>query len=161
MRALPRNRIRGGLAAIVVALVALVAAPPSSAQTPGEVVANPPGATIGATNTFVTMPVTLSRTSSTPVLGFSIRFQLSAEFAALNTGADIALGSFLTSSGATNMQVVANGGGVYTVDGVMLGGACGPTAQPGTLFTIPLRSTAPSATAPTSRSARSSAARPP
>src|SRR5262249_14821911 len=80
-------------------------------------------------------------------LGFSVKVALSPEFSALNTGTDVALGNFLTDGGrATNLQVVSEGGGEYTIDGVVLGTDCGPTATSGTLFTLALKSTAASGT---------------
>ncbi|HEY6865849.1 MAG TPA: hypothetical protein VI792_01255, partial [Candidatus Eisenbacteria bacterium] len=135
-----------GLQAML-ALAALMAAAPAGAQTPALVNAVSPGVTIGPAHPAVTVPVNISRDNTSKMLGFSVRIQLSPEFAALNTGSDVALGNFLTDGGrATQLQVVDNGGGLYTVDGVTLGASCGPTTQTGTLFTVTLHSSAPSGT---------------
>jgi hypothetical protein len=142
------TRLRGaGLLAPVLALFIIVVAGPAAAQTPGVIGADSPVVAIGPANPVVTVPVTLSRDDTTAVLGFSVQIQLSAEFTALTLPGDITLGNFLTDGGrATNLQVISNGGGSYTVDGVTLGASCGPTEQTGTLFGIALLSAAASAT---------------
>ncbi len=148
MHGISKFPVRGALSALALAVVAF--AGPALAQTPGLVNAVSPGTTIGPALPAVQVPVTLSRDATTPVLGFSVRIQLSAEFDALTTGGgdpDIVLGDFLTAGGrSTNLQVISNGGGNYTVDGVTLGGSCGPASQTGTLFTVRVRSSAAAAT---------------
>jgi len=82
----------------------------------------------------VGVPVTLSRTVTTPILGYSVTLQLSG---LTSTAAAITEGGFLSASGAnTSFQVTDNGGGSYTVDGVTLGVPCGSSATSGTLFTV-------------------------
>jgi hypothetical protein len=134
-----------------------------------------PSATINAVSpgTFVTttsnatVPVTLSRGVTTPILGYSVTLQLSG---LTTTGGAFTEGGFLSASGAnTTFQVVDNGGGSYTVDGVTLGLPCGSSATTGTLFSLSVGSTLVGgagtvtvtssrfATAPTTRSPRQSA----
>src|SRR5439155_20788056 len=77
-------------------------------------------ATIGATstvsvlcptNTCVTLPVTLSRNGGTPVLGYSVTFQLSPELTLCAGNASITEGGFLNSSGGTLFNIINHGGG--------------------------------------------------
>src|SRR5262249_9576825 len=76
---------------------------------------------------------------TTPILGFSVNLTLSG--LTTTTGA-ITEGGFLSASGAaTSFQVVDNGGGSFTVDGVTLGQPCGSSAPSGTLFSIVVGST--------------------
>ena len=98
--------------------------------------------TICPTNTCVTVPVTLSRHIGTPVLGYSVTFQLSPELSLCAGTGSIHEGSFLSSAGTTLYQVVDNGGGSYTVDDAVT--PCGATGTSGTLFTIDVSSSAPS-----------------
>src|SRR5689334_21628803 len=70
----------------VLGFVALVSARTAAAQTPAEISATSPSQTIGGTFTTVTVPVVLSRSNTSPVLGFSVKVALSPEFSALNTG---------------------------------------------------------------------------
>src|SRR6185436_13069851 len=106
-----------------------------------------PNATINAVSpgTFVTttsnatVPVTLSRSGTTPILGYSVTLQLTG---LTTTAGAITEGGFLAASGAnTSFQVVDNGGGSFTVDGVTLGLPCGSSATSGTLFSLSVGST--------------------
>src|SRR5262249_37133666 len=139
----------GGLLATA-ALIGLAGAGTAAAQTPARIDAASPGVTIGPDHPAVTVPVTISRDGTTPLLGFSVRIELSSEFSALTitgSGTDVALGNFLTDTArATSLQVVNDGPGVYTIDGVTLGSDCGPPEQTGTLFTVRLRSPSGSGT---------------
>jgi len=111
-----------------------------------------PDATIDAVSpgTFVTtvanatVPITLTRVGATPVLGFSVTLQLSG---LTTTSGAISEGGFLSASGGTtSFQVVDNGGGSYTVDGVTLGTPCGSSATSGTLFSLAVGSALTSGT---------------
>ena len=101
-----------------------------------------PNATVSAVSpgTFVTttsnatVPVTITRSGTTPILGYSVTLQLTG---LTTTPAAITEGAFLSASGAsTSYHVVDNGGGSYTVDGVTLGLPCGSSATSGTLFSL-------------------------
>jgi hypothetical protein len=83
-----------------------------------------------------TVDVTFTRVDATPVRGFSVTFQLSAELALCGSvTASIREGTYLSGIGGTNYQVTSNGSGSYTVDCAILGLPCGATGS-GTLFTI-------------------------
>jgi hypothetical protein len=106
-----------------------------------------PNATVNAVSpgTFVTtvanatVPITLTRGVTTPVLGYSVTLQLSG---LTTTSGAFTEGGFLSASGSsTTFQVVDNGGGSYTVDGVTLGSPCGSSATSGTLFSLAVGST--------------------
>ena len=94
-------------------------------------------------NPCVQVPVNIARTSSDGLRAFSIDVQLSA---GLTFCAPVGEGTYLSSVGSTQFQVVSNGGGSYTIDGSILGLPCGATAASGTLFTLNLGSLLPSAT---------------
>ena len=111
-----------------------------------------PNATVNAVSpgTFVTtvanatVPVTLTRGVTTPILGYSVTLQLSG---LTTTSGAFSEGGFLSASGSnTTFQVVDNGGGSYTVDGVTLGTPCGSSATSGTLFSLAVGSTLTSGT---------------
>jgi hypothetical protein len=97
------------------------------------------------TNTCVQIPVTLTRNGGTPLLGYSVTFQLSPELQLCAGTGSITEGSFLTASGATLFNVIDHGGGLYSVDGALTA-SCGPTGTSGTLFTIGVKSSAPGGT---------------
>jgi hypothetical protein len=114
----------------------------------------PDPATIGAqstatyicpSNPCVTLPVTISRPNSVPVLGFSVTIQLSPNLSLCNGKASITEGTFLSSQGGTLFQVVSNGGGSYTVDGALTSN-CGQAAMSGTLFNVAVTSSDPGGT---------------
>ena len=94
------------------------------------------------TNTSVTIPVTLSRSGPTPVLGYSVQFQLSPGLTLTAGTSSVAEASFLSGSGSTLFNVIDKGAGLYQVDDALLSG-CGPTGPGGTLFTITLSSSIP------------------
>jgi hypothetical protein len=97
------------------------------------------------TNTCVTLPVTLARSGGTPVLGYSVTFQLSPELTLCSGTGSITEGTFLNSSGATLYNIVNHGGGLYTVDDALTA-SCGPTGTSGTLFSIGVASSSPGGT---------------
>ena len=111
-----------------------------TADPTSTVSAGSPGVFVTTVNPTVSVPVTLSRGVTTPILGFSVDVQLSAGLT--TSAAAITEGGFLTASGGTtNFHVTDNGGGSYTIDGVTLGLPCGSAATSGTLFTIGVGST--------------------
>lgn len=101
----------------------------------------PPGVCISTVHPCVEVPVTISRVSATPMRGYSVTLQLSANLAVCSPG--IEQSNYLAGIGATNFQVLNNGGGSYTVDCAILGLPCGATAATGTLFALHLGSAAP------------------
>ena len=102
--------------------------------------AGSPGALVTTVNPTVSVPVTLSRTATTPILGFSVEVTLSAGLT--TSAAAITEGGFLTASGATtSFQIIDHGGGRFTIDGATLALPCGSSATTGTLFTIGVGST--------------------
>jgi hypothetical protein len=107
-----------------------------------------PGGTISPATPTATVPVTLSRLVTTPMLGFSVDFTVSSNASVPSGG--IAEGAFLGASGTpTSFQIQNLGGGRYIADGVTLGNTpqCGSSALSGTLFTVALNSSAGSGTA--------------
>ena len=94
-------------------------------------------------NPCITLPVTIARSGGTPVLGYSVTFQLSPELTLCAGTSSISEGSFLSGSGLTLFNVVSNGGGSYTVDDAILTN-CGPSATSGGLFTLAVSSSSPS-----------------
>src|SRR5439155_8737895 len=115
----------------------------SFALIPAVIGAQSSSSYICPSNTCVTVPVTISRAYTNPVLGYSVTFQLSANLSLCAGTSSVSEGTFLSSSGPTFYQVVRNGGGSYTVDDALLSN-CGPTATSGTLFSIGVTSTSPS-----------------
>jgi len=105
---------------------------------PAVVAAQSTSSVICPANPCRTLPETISRIATTPMLGFSVTIQLSANLSLCGPG--ITEGTYLSSAGPTTFQVIDNGGGSYTVDGAVLGLGCGPTATSGTLFNIAVTS---------------------
>ena len=112
------------------------------------------GTTIGATSTTAVLgpnnpcdvlPVTMSRSGGTPVLGYSVTLQLSPELTLCSGTGSITEGSFLNSSGGTLFNIIDHGGGSYTVDDALTAN-CGPTVTSGTLFSIGVSSPSPTGT---------------
>ncbi len=105
----------------------------------------PPAGCLTATDSCVAMPVLIQRTTAEPLIGFSVRLQLSANLRL--GGARVSEGGYFGSfNPASSLQVRDLGGGLVTVDGVILGPPCGPTASSGTLFLLHLASDAVSGT---------------
>jgi hypothetical protein len=113
-------------------------APPDNSVTPV-----PPVTCVTPANPCVAVPVDISRTNSTGMRAFSVGIQLSA---GLTLCAPVDEGTYLSSIGLTQFQVLNNGGGSYTIDAAILGVPCGATAATGTLFTLHVGSLLPSAT---------------
>jgi hypothetical protein len=99
-------------------------------------------ATLSPSHPCEVIPVTLTRPGGSAVGSFSASFQLSPELTLCAGLASVAEGGFLSGSGPVLFNVVAGGGGLYTVTG-SLGAGCGPTALTGTLFTIGVASGSP------------------
>ncbi len=97
-------------------------------------------------NPCVTLPVNIQRTDATPLLGYSVTFQLSSNLTLCSGTSSITEGTYLSGSGPTTFQVTNNGGGSYTVDGVVLGAGCGPTGANGNLFNVGVTSSSPGGT---------------
>jgi hypothetical protein len=100
---------------------------------------------ISSAHPVVTIPVTLTRATTDPVRGYSVTFTLPPGLQLDNGLASITQGPFLSSLGTTVFEPQDMGGGTYTVDGVLLGAACGPTGS-GTLFQIAVKSALAAAT---------------
>src|SRR5262249_2115996 len=95
------------------------------------------------TNTCVPIAVTLTRNGNTPLLGYSVTFQLSPELQLCAGTSSITEDGFLNASGGTLFNVIDHGGGLYSVDDALTAN-CGPTGTSGTLFTINVKSSSPS-----------------
>ncbi|HEY3215594.1 MAG TPA: putative Ig domain-containing protein, partial [Candidatus Eisenbacteria bacterium] len=108
------------------------------------VTAGPPPTAISTAHPCVTVPVNISRISPLAIRGFSVTFTLSPNLVLCSGLASVTEGTFLSSAGTTSFFVTDKGAGTYTVDGVVLGDACGPTALTGNLFNIGVASSAPS-----------------
>jgi hypothetical protein len=103
------------------------------------IAAQPPVTCITPTYPCVQAPVTISnRPDAVPVRGYSVDVQLSGNLTLCSP--EVTEGPYLSDIGTTHFEVVANGGGSYTVDCVILGLPCGATAPSGTLFTLHLAS---------------------
>jgi hypothetical protein len=89
-----------------------------------------------------TVPAVFDRTDTSEAVGASVTFSLSSNLRLYgNTTASIQEGTWLSGYSNHTFQVIDEGGGVYTVDQVILGaGDCGVTTG-GTLFTIRLERT--------------------
>jgi hypothetical protein len=94
-------------------------------------------------NPCVTIPVNLNRSTTDPVLGYSVTFQLTNLRLCSPSTSDITEGNFLSASGTTIFNVIDNGGGSYTVDDATVN--CGPTGS-GNLFNVSVTSTDPGGT---------------
>lgn len=137
------RRFAIGLTSLFALSAAAVA--PAAAQT--TVDAGASSGVISTTQPSVTVPVTITRTSNTPVLGFSVDFTLSPELTLTSGATSITEGTFLLAGGGTtSFQIIDHGGGLYTADGVTLGQPCGSPATSGTLFDLALSSIAASGT---------------
>lgn len=106
---------------------------------PDNVIAvGPAPSCITPANPCLTIPVTIARTTSDNMRGFSVTLQLSSNLTLCTSPPATAIleGTYLSAISGTTFQVVDNGGGNYTVDGAILGMPCGATAASGTLFTL-------------------------
>jgi hypothetical protein len=142
---LARRAVRS--AASLAAGLALLAGSVAAAAAQATVDVGSPSGALSTAHTSATFPVTISRVDNTPVLGFSVEFTLSGNLSLEAGQSSIALGGFLSASGATpSLQIRDLGNGQYGADGVTLGAPCGSDAANGTLFTITVASTDPGST---------------
>lgn len=95
---------------------------------------------LSSSSTCVVVPVVIDRIDATPVRAFSVTFHMSPELASCVSG--VTEGDYLSSVSSTQMFVVDNGGGSFTVDCSQLGGTCGSTGD-GELFSLHLSASAP------------------
>ncbi len=99
-----------------------------------------PAACITPANPCVTVPVNIARTDLTGIRGYSVTVQVSSGLALCSgSTSDIAQGTYLSTLGLTQYQVVDNGGGAYTIDCAILGTTAGATATSGNLFNLSLK----------------------
>ena len=106
------------------------------------VAADPSGLCISVAHSCVSVPFVFTRADAVPARALSATFQLDVSKLALctpaNPAASVHVGSWLAGY-ARSLQVIDNGGGSYTVDQAILGGACGATGG-GQVFTVDLKS---------------------
>ena len=108
-----------------------------SAGPDNVIAAGPAPSCLSATNTCITIPVNIARTTSDAVRGYSVTFTLSSNLVLCGSlAASITEGGYLSDVGGTNFQRLANGGGSYSVDAAILGLPCGATAATGNLFNL-------------------------
>ena len=114
-------------------------APPLTFTTLGPAADNvapvPSGALITALYPCLTVPVVFTRDDATPVRGYSVVFELSANLTLC--GAEIASADYPQEP--RNFQVTAQAGNRWKVDEVTLGFPCGVTGS-GTLFNVSVTS---------------------
>ena len=112
--------------------------------TAGNLVApQPPETCITPAHPCVEVPVTISRTGTSPLRGFSVTVRLSGNLASCPP---IVQGTYLSDVAGTHYEVLDNHDGSYTLDCAILGGTCGATAPTGTLFIVNVGSSAASGT---------------
>ena len=104
-----------------------------------QITVGPAPSCVSIGNSCITIPVNITRSTSDNVRGFSINIQLSANLLLCTGPGSITEGTYLSSIGGTNFQVLSNGGGNYTVDCAILGLPCGATAASGNLFNIAVK----------------------
>ncbi len=93
------------------------------------------------------VPIDVVRNYSTSVRLYHVTFQLSPELALQDGVNSITPGEWLGSGGdTTNLWVLDNGGGSYTVDAAILGLPCADTLFAGTLFRLAVTSVADTGT---------------
>lgn len=108
--------------------------PADNTITPG-----PAPSCISVLNPCITIPVAIAHTTSDQIRGYSVTLQLSSNLELCTPIGSITEGTYLSSVGGTNFQVIANGGGSYTVDAAILGLPCGATAAAGNLFNLQVK----------------------
>ncbi|MEY4375311.1 MAG: hypothetical protein RL760_1478 [Candidatus Eisenbacteria bacterium] len=109
---------------------AVLGLPSSSSDVVRAVV--PSSVCISSTTPVVHVPVMFDRGDATAARGASVTIQLSPN---LVLASPVLEGDYFSRSGQTQLFVVDNGGGSYTLDGALLGGGCGPTDS-GELFEL-------------------------
>ncbi len=106
---------------------------------PDNVIAiGPAPSCIDNAHACITVPVTIARTTSDAVRGYSVTFQLSSNLALCAGAASVHEGGYLAGIGTTHFEAVDHHDGSWTVDCAILGLPCGATAAAGSLFTLDL-----------------------
>ncbi|HEY6507080.1 MAG TPA: FlgD immunoglobulin-like domain containing protein [Vicinamibacterales bacterium] len=94
------------------------------------------------------VPVTISRTSATPLMAFSVVFSVSSPLdlsggtGGIHEGAYLSAANPVTSFNVIDRGVDGFGNHLYQADGTTLGAPCGSSAASGTLFSLDLASSA-------------------
>ncbi|MEQ1833937.1 MAG: FlgD immunoglobulin-like domain containing protein, partial [Candidatus Eisenbacteria bacterium] len=94
----------------------------------------PPSLSLSSSSLVAMVPVVIDRASSSSSRGTSVTFHLSSNLVLASSVVEY---DYFSSSGTSQMFVVDNGGGSYTVDCALLGPGCGPSSS-GTLFALPV-----------------------
>ncbi|MEQ1832039.1 MAG: FlgD immunoglobulin-like domain containing protein [Candidatus Eisenbacteria bacterium] len=113
--------------------LAILALPSSSSSGSVHAVI-PASVALSSTRPVVHVPVEFDRDDVTAARGTTVTLQLSPN---LVLAGAISEQDYFSRSGQSQMFVVDNGGGSYTVDCALLGAGCGPTDS-GTLFDVPI-----------------------
>lgn len=103
------------------------------------VTVGPAPSCVSAANTCITIPVNVARTTSDAMRGYSIDLTLSPNLMLCSGTGSVTEGGYLSGVSGTSFQVVANGGGSYTIDCAILGLPCGATAATGNLFNLQVK----------------------
>lgn len=93
----------------------------------------PASGAISSAHTCVSVPFVFTRSDATPARAYSVTFHVSPELQRCSP--QVVEGSYLSRVADTQMFVLDNGGGSYTVDCGILGTVCGATGS-GTLFSV-------------------------
>ncbi len=108
--------------------------------TSGTIGPVPPAGCISTGAPCMTVPMDIARSDGgANARGYRVKFTLSPELQLCSGVASITEDVYLSSAGATNFQVLDNGGGTYTVDCAILGLPCGQAAATGTLFNVAVK----------------------
>ncbi len=100
----------------------------------------PASTAISSSHACVSVPFVFTRTDATPARAYSVTFHVSPELQRCSP--QVVEGSYLSRVADTQMFVLDNGGGSYTVDCGILGTVCGATGS-GTLFSVDFSATQP------------------
>ncbi len=95
----------------------------------------PPSAALSSNGPRVVVAVFRDAAGNAAARGASVTFQLSPNLVLEAVPAPVVEYDYFSSFGTSQMFVVDNGGGSYTVDSALLGPGCGPSSS-GTLFSI-------------------------
>jgi hypothetical protein len=94
----------------------------------------PPSVSLSSASPVAMIPVVIDRASTSPARGVSVTLHLSSN---LVLASPVVEYDYFSSLGTSQMFVVDNGGGSYTVDLALLGPGCGPNFS-ATLFALPV-----------------------
>ncbi|MFM8558630.1 MAG: putative Ig domain-containing protein, partial [bacterium] len=116
---------------------------------PSTIQASAGGRSLSSARSVVSVPITYTRGESDSVRMVSVSFQTDPTCLSLAgpTGSAFRLGDWAPDGSDPLLQVTADGNGAWTVDIVLLNGACGLTTG-GTLFTVDLVSAGPEGSVP-------------